>query len=325
MENFKNEFYDPEHNAEFNGFADEFVDTMDSEFTEFDDYDDEFAGYEDGESSSEYDDFDDDDENFYGDEDDEDGEIFGTIAGLAGAALPGIATAAIPAITSGIGAAINGVSNVLRRGSSSRGKSRRLSSRRYTAGGPRVARNIATAIRSNLFGKIKTRSGRSVSFRLPPNVATKRDVGTLRKGIRTNAKAIRSNTKGVKANAKSIISTSRRVSSLDKKHTAASRTQNRILSSLNRRVRKVKSDLDKAQEQQRMMQMFQFMMPPEIENVNFENAPTVGDNDNVKIEYKTNLLPLMMSMGSGEGGGMGDMMNNPMMMLVMMQAFNNED
>lgn len=314
MENFKSDFYEPQNKAEYLEYDDELVDTMDSEYGEFDDDDGLEFDDDDGVEFEDYGlEFDDDD-------DGEDGEVLGALAGLA-APLAGLAA---PLVTSGVGAAIRGVSGLLRGGSRSRSSGRRLSSRRYTRGGPRVARNIATAMRSNLFGRIRTRSGKSVSFKLPPNVATKRDVSSIKKGIATNAKAIRSNTRGVKANAKSILSTSSRLSGVDKKHTAASETQNKILSSLNRRVRKVKKDLDQAQEQQRMMQMFQFMMPPEIEKITFDASPTSGENDVSDVEFKTNFLPMMMSMGSG-GGGMGDMMNNPMMMFVMMEAFKDKD
>ena len=317
MENFKGDFYKPENQAEFNGFDGEYLDISEDDFGD---------PYDDSGSELEYDDepiYDDDGGDFEFDDDDphddDDSEFLGGVIGGIAAPLAGLAA---PLVTSGVGAAIRGVSGLLR--GTLRNKGRRLSSRRYTSGGPRVARNIATAIKSNLFGKIRTRSGRSVSFKLPPNVATKRDVISLKKGIKTNANAIRSNTKGVKANAKSILTTSSSLSKVDKKHTAASQTQNRILSAVNRRVRKVQKDFEAAQEQQRMMQMFQFMMPPEIENITFAEDPKKDDEAEVtSVEFKQNFLPMMMAMG--QGGGMGDMMNNPMMMFVMMEAFKEND
>lgn len=321
MENYKGDFYEPEHEAEYGGFDDELVDTIDSEF---DDFDDDSAEYDDFDDDSadfaEFGDDDDDDESFGDDDDDDDdSEFLGIGSALAGAAAPFM-------INRGIGAAISGVKGILSGRGSRRSRPRRLRSRRYTSGAPKVARRIGTASRSNLLGRIRTRSGRSVSFKLPPNVATKRDISALKRGISINAKAIRSNTKGVKANAKSIISTSSRLSSVDKKHTTASKTQNKILNTLNRRVSKVKSELDKAQEQQKMMQMFQFMMPPEIESIKVAeaaNATPTKVYNTVEAEFKTNLMPMMMAMGSG-GSGSGGMMDNPMMMFFMMDAFNND-
>ena len=307
MENNNNEFYKPENQAEFAEY-DELVDTLDGDDVEFDDDDDDAVEFDDDDDAFEFDD-DDDDSEFDDDDDDSEGEDAEFLGGIARAALPFIAP--------GIGGAIKGVSGLLRR---RRRRPRRLRSRRYTSGGPKVARNVATAGRSNLSGRIRTRSGKSIRFKLPPNVATKRDVLSLKKGISTNAKAIRSVTKGVKANAKSIVSTSRQISSIDKKHTSASQTQNRILNSLNKRVRHVKKELDSAEERQKMMQMFQFMMPPEIEKMTFETAPTADTSVDVKeVEFKTNLLPMMMAMGSG-GSGSGGMMDNPMMMFMMMDG-----
>ena len=303
MENVKPEFYDPEFYHEYQESDDELVDTVG---VDFDDSFDDDPYIDSADTAAEY-----GDDPFGSDDSSNDSEFLGALAGLA-------APFAAPLISKGIGAAINGVSSLLRGGSGSR-SSGSLQSRKFVSGGPRVAGNIATAIRSNLLGNIRTQSGKSVAFRLPQNVATKQDVQALKKGIAVNAAAIRANTNGVKANAKSILSTSTRLTSVDRKHTQASATQNRILNTLNQRVSKVKKDLDAAQEQQRMLQMFQFLMPAEIEKITLDGA----EYGTVDVDYKTNFLPMMMAMNTGGSGG--DMMSNPLFMFAMMEAFKDDN
>lgn len=309
MENRKNAFFGPGSKPEFQEY-DDYDDSMVDTF-EYDDY-----GEFDDDDQTEYDDFDDavefdDDDSEFDDYDDrEDAEFLGAIAGLAA-----------PLIGKGLGAAIKGVSGLLRKSP----KRSPLRSRSYVSGGPSVAGRIATNMRSNLSGLIRTATGRSVRFKLPPNVATKNDIVALKRGIATNARAIHQNTKGVKANAKSVLATAGRLTSIDKKHTAASNTQNRVLTTLNKRVNIVKKEIDAAEERQRMLQMFQFMIPPEIEKMTFKTTPSGGTEVEVSdVEFKTNLLPMMMAMGGGGMGG-GDFMNNPMMMFVMMEAFKDKD
>jgi hypothetical protein len=292
---------------------DESIDSADYDFdddesADYDFDDDESAEYDDfdDDAAAEYDDFD-DDASEYDYDDDESAEFL---------PIPGMG---LPFLAKGLGKAIGGVGRLLSR---PRRRARRI--RPYI---PRV-RRPSTAISgiSNLFGQLRTTSGRSIPFRLPKNIATKKDIAVLRRAIRTNTTNSLKNSRGVKKNISAITRNAKRVTAVDKKHTTASKAQNRILTSLNRRMRRVQKNLDETKQQAQMQMLFSLMMQPELSSITVEpdsnstnafdpisgegvltvTASDSGDDDN---------LGLLLALSGGFGDSKGGM--NPLMLLLL--------
>ena len=313
MENFKEEYNQDEaafegeflNGAEFMEYEDDDDDEeMVAEY-EDDDDDDESAlselDYDDDEESAEYEDDDDDD-------DEADPEFFGALAGLAA-----------PLITKGISGAIRGVSGLLRKKPSRRVRSYGRGRR------PRIHRGRIGRIPSisRLTGTLRTPRGRRLPIKLPKNVATKRDVLVLRKSISANRRIANTNTKRVGRVILDLKKARAHVNSVDKKHTKASRAQNRVIGGINKKLVRVNKDVEKTKDKMQMNQMLSMFMSPELEKFEISKFtagpdvanPHVGAKIEVtKPENKDNNLGLMMAMSGGMGGD-SDM--NPMMMYFM--------
>lgn len=303
------EFEDDEGYGEFD----------DEESYEFDDDEGIAAEFDDDEGYGEF-----DDDEGYGEFDDDEGitaeyeegadaEFLGTIAGLAA-----------PLIGKGIGGAIKGISRLVK---GKRGRRRKLPSSRYRRGGVRVGHVRGIRRRSKLKGRLRTRSGRNIPFRLPGNIATKSDIAQLRRSIHINASAIKKVTKGVKANANSIIRTSRMISSIDKKHSTATQAQNRVMNALNKRVLQLKKDQDAIKQQSQTQLLLSMFMQPELKEVTLKNNNdanadlNTGDDQQNKFtvesaSFEDNNLPLILAMSGGFGGSGGGL-SNPLVLLAL--------
>ena len=283
----------------------------DDAVAEFDLDDDDSAEFDIDDDSAEFDI--DDDESAEFDDDDDDSAEF----------LPGLGLAA-PFIAKGIGGAISGVNRILSRRRSRRGKSVRPFVPR-----PSVPNTAISGI-SQLFGQLRTSSGRRIPFRLPKSIATKKDIATLRKAIRTNTRNSLKNSKGVKRNISGIVQATRRIRSVDRKHTAASKTQNRVMGALNRRVRRLKKDLDETKQQAQMQMMISLLMQPELSSITvepdsesatpFNPATGAGSLSVSESDSGDDNLALILALSGGFGGSgnMGGM--NPMMLLLLADA-----
>jgi len=221
-------------------------------------------------------DYDDDDEDGGGayDDDDDDEEIFGTLLG-----------AAIPSISKGIGGLFKGSRRNRRRV--------RVPSARNRASGIRGRRGKAT---------IMTRRG-PVSAQLQTRMVTPAELQKALAGVRRDIGAVRSGVRNVDRNAI--------------KRDSATRKRSAQLLAAERKERLKLSKKIKDMNQQSLM-MSLLRGDPQIETLTgtidtLTGVVTVNDGA-TKYRDSDDLLPLMMMMGDGFGGG--DM--NPMMMMLMM-------
>ena len=284
-----------------------------TESAEFDMDDYDSAEFDiDDDDSAEFDIDDDDSAEFDVDDDDDAAEF-----------LPALGIAA-PFIAKGIGGAIGGINRIL-----NRRRSRRRRSVRPFVPRPSIP-STAVSGKSRLLGRLRTRSGRSIPFRLPKSIATQKDIATLRKAIRTNTKNALNNSKGVKRNISGIVQATKQIKSVDRKHTAASKTQNRVMGALNRRVRKLKKDLDETKQQAQMQMMISLLLQPELSSITvgpdadsptpFNPSTGVGTLSVSESDAGDDNLALILALSGGLGGSgsMGGM--NPMMLLLLSDA-----
>lgn len=167
---------------------------------------------------------------------------------------------------------------------------------------------------------------RRVPFRLPTNLATKKDVMTLaaqvRKDIRLNSSAIKKNAAGIRTAIGLARKANSGVKHVEKKFRQATLQQTKATNAISKRVMALKKAQEAAQAQARQQAMFSLFMTPELETIKVKekgvlNAPE-REFEVVNSEFETNLLPLVMGMqgGTGTQGGM-----DPMMMFALAQAF----
>ena len=296
-------------------------DDDDEAFVEFDDDDDESYMEFDDDDDEVYAEFDDDDDESYVEFDDDDdeasAEIFGTLAAT-------LAPAAI-------GAAIKGVKGII----SKRGRSKRKQR------APRISRRTARGSvrinpRSRLHGRIRGRSGRSIPFRLPRNIALKSDVMRVakagRKGMKLNGTAIKKNAKLIANNIAGIRKVRADLKVLDKKHSIVSNRQNKVLTNLNKRITLVSKEVEQARQQAQMQAMFSLILgQPDLQNITVkmdeggaQDIPA-STGDAVKLAVTdaefddgNNFLPLLFAGGMSGGSG-GGLFSSPMGMFAMMQ------
>ncbi len=289
--------------AEMNGANTMEYDFDDDDATEFDDDDDdsEFDDDDDDDNfNAEFDDDDDDDAEY--DDDDDDAEFLGAL---------------------GIGKAIKGITRLV---TGRRGRRRRRVRVRNRRPARRYGRVGRFPIGGRIQGSLFTRSGKRIPFKLPKNIATKREVAAVRRGVNINGKAIRKNAIAISGNSKNIGKTLKQVTIVDSRHSKATKRQNKVLSRMNRRISFLKKEMDSAKQQAQMQSMMSMFFKPELSSITLANAPAANTAvDVTSSEFDNDMLPMIMAMSGGFGGsGGGNMMNNPMMMFMMMEAMKDD-
>jgi hypothetical protein len=172
---------------------------------------------------------------------------------------------------------------------------------------------------SNLFGKLTSPSGKNLNFKLPHNIATKTDIGVLKKAVDANSAAIKVNTAAIKKEAEAIVSLRKDMKSIDVKHIAATKKQNQVMDAINGRVSKLRKELDKTRQDAQMQTMFSLLMPPKLKTVTFDAAPAANTPVNVSAsKFEDNNIFLMLALSGGLGGGTGNDSNSwlPLMLLM---------
>ncbi len=284
-------------------WVDEVLSEIDDEmYTESDDESDDesYAGSDDeiiGES----------DDDFYGTSS-ETGEFVGQLA------------------SRGIGAAISGVRNLIRKKprSSKSIRSLRPGGNFLRHSFPTRTPNVSGT--SNLSGVLNTNKG-PFNFRLPPNVATKEDLKKVISTIAVNNKrqegAIKKNAEAIKGNVAAIRKTNADLQAFDKKHSAVELRQSKIIESLNKGIVAVRKEAAATKQQIQMQSMMSLIMQPKLETIKLQGpavngvTPPVESFTVTESKFKSDMLPLLMMMSSSGESGSGNIMNNPMMMYFM--------
>lgn len=186
---------------------------------------------------------------------------------------------------------------------------------------------------SNLLGRLTNANGRSMQFKLPPNVATKADIAALKKGVDAHNQELKKVSAAITKNAQETAKIAREINAVDSKHTRATQTQNKVLKTLGGQVSKatvqvnrLNKELRETRQQAQMFALLPMFMnqQPELATLSIqgEGVKTVTattykeDDDNMMM-----MLMLMMmgggmgSSGSGSGGMDGMMM--PLMIMAM--------
>lgn len=218
------------------------------------------------------------------------------------------------AIANGIGGAIKAVNRII---SPTIKGNTRLSIPTPQNIGSAITSGLSTA--SNLVGQITSATGRQVDFKLPQNTATKADIAILKKAIDNNSNSIRINTAAIKKEAEAIVTLRKEVKEIDLKHITATREQNKIMTTLNRRVGKLRRDLDKTKSDAQMQQMFSMLMQPKLKSITLDAAPTPGTSVNVSsAKFEDNNMFLMLALSGGFGGGEGSNNNSMLPLMFLM-------
>jgi hypothetical protein len=186
---------------------------------------------------------------------------------------------------------------------------------------PRLPGGLTSGISaiSNLVGKLTSPSGKQVSFKLPPNVATKNDIAVLKKAVDANSGAIKANTAAIKKEAEAIVTLRKDMKDIDAKHIAATKKQNQIMDAINGRVSKLRKDLDKTKQDAQMQTMFSLLMPPKLKSLTFDAAPAANTATNVTAsKFEDNNLFLILALSGGLSGGSGSSDMNSMLPLLLL-------
>jgi hypothetical protein len=189
---------------------------------------------------------------------------------------------------------------------------------------------------SNLFGNLSNQNGKNLQFKLPPNVATKEDIATLKRAIDAHNTEIKKVGDAVTRNAQETAKIAGEVNRVDVKHIKATQEQNKVMSTIGtqisrmgKRVNQLNKELKDSRQQSMMLMLLPMMMDkePELETISLKSdldPKTETSYSVTRSAYKDEddnnmmlLLVMMMSGGfGGSSGGSNDMML-PMMLMMM--------
>lgn len=239
----------------------------------------------------------------------------------------------IPVLGGLVNRGISAVNNLLSRGTSTRVN--------LTGVRPGAVNTSGITQPSNLAGVLSNAAGRQFQVRLPQNVATVESLNKVRQAIEAVNANVRKISETVNKNAQETAKIASEINKVDAKHTAASRSQNKVIARLNtqndrfgrrvntlgRSVTKLEKDLKAAQDQSRMMMLLPMLMnnEQELQSLTFNSAPAANQPvDVTATKYKSSddnssFLMLALAMGGfgGDSSSGGDSLMLPMLMMAM--------
>lgn len=242
-------------------------------------------------------------------------------------------------LTGGISNAIGAAKNLLKGG----GPPRSLNLQGVK---PNLVGTGAIQPTSHLAGTVTNQQGQPFQVGLPPNIATKSDIETLKQAVDALNATTKKTTEAVNKNAQEAAKIATEINRVDAKHTKASEAQNAAIARLNSqasvtgkrlnavgaRIDKMDKDFKNFQQQSQMSMLMPMLMSktPEVESITINPGGTATaamqntSYTSPQVTFKKQddallfMLPMMMSGGFGGSGSSGD--QNAMLPMLMMLA-----